>query len=139
VVGPRQGRHAPLEWDWGSALWSPDLAHAAPLPQGRGMYPGLVAKTDMVGFDLYPLQNWCRPEALPAVYDAQRELVALAAGKPTFQWIETGHMDCPDTPALAVTPQTLRAESWLAIAGGARGLGFFPVGWTGDIGEAILS
>ncbi len=110
---------------------------AAPLPTGRGMYPGLIAKADMVGFDLYPLQNWCRPELLGDVYAAQRELVALAAGKPTYQWIETAHMDCPDTPALAITPQTVRAESWLAIAGGARGLGFFPIGWTGDVGAAI--
>jgi hypothetical protein len=110
---------------------------AAPLPQGRGIYPGLIAKADVIGFDLYPLQNWCRREALPAVYDAQRELVALAGGKPTYQWIETGHMDCPDTPELHVSPEVLRAESWLAIAGGARGLGFFPIGWTGDIAEAI--
>jgi hypothetical protein len=110
---------------------------AAPLPQGRGVYPGLIAKADVIGFDLYPLQNWCRRDALPAVYDAQRELVALAGGKPTYQWIETGHMDCPDTPDLHVSPEVLRAESWLAIAGGARGLGFFPIGWTGDIGEAI--
>jgi hypothetical protein len=110
---------------------------AAPLPQGRGMYPALVAKADVIGFDLYPLQNWCRRSAIPAVYDAQRELLQLAAGRPTYQWIETGHMDCPDTPDLHVTPEVLRAESWLAIAGGARGLGFFPIGWTGDIGEAI--
>jgi hypothetical protein len=110
---------------------------AAPLPQGRAMYPGLVAKADVIGFDLYPLQNWCRRDALPAVYDSQRELVQLAAGKPTYQWIETGHMDCPDTPELHVSPEVLRAEAWLAIAGGARGLGFFPIGWTGDIGEAI--
>jgi hypothetical protein len=110
---------------------------AAPLPQGRGMYPGLIAKADVIGFDLYPLQNWCRRDAIPSVYDAQRELVQLAAGKPTYQWIETGHMDCPDTSELHVSPDVLRAESWLAIAGGARGLGFFPIGWTGDIGEAI--
>jgi hypothetical protein len=110
---------------------------AAPLPIGRGVYPGLIAKADVIGFDLYPLQNWCRRDALPAVYDAQRELVRLAAGKPTYQWIETGHMDCPDTPDLHVSPDVLRAEAWLAIAGGARGLGFFPIGWTGDIGEAI--
>ena len=32
----------------------------------------------------------------------------------------------------------MRAESWLAIAGGAKGLGFFPpAAWTGDVGEAI--
>jgi hypothetical protein len=110
---------------------------AAPLPQGRGMYPGLVAKADVIGFDLYPLQSWCRRDAISSVYTAQQELVRLAAGKPTYQWIETSHMDCPDTPELGVTPEGLRAESWLAIAGGARGLGFFPIGWTGSVGEGI--
>jgi hypothetical protein len=110
---------------------------AAPLAQGRGIYPGLIAKADMVGFDLYPLQIWCRPERLVDVYLAQRELVSLAKGKPTFQWIEAAGMNCP-RGRTAVTPQTVRAESWLAIAGGARGLGFFPpAAWTGDVGEAI--
>jgi hypothetical protein len=110
---------------------------AASLPLGRGVYPGLIAKADVIGFDLYPLQNWCRRNAMADVFAAQQELVRLAAGKPTFQWIETAHMDCPDTPELAVSAETLRAESWLAIAGGARGLGFFPIGWTGSVGEGI--
>ncbi len=111
---------------------------AAPLSYGRGIYPGLVAKADMVGFDLYPLQNWCRPERLVDVYHSQRELVELAKGKPTFQWIEAAGMTCPHDGPTAVTPQTVRAESWLAIAGGAKGLGFFPpAAWTGDVGEAI--
>jgi hypothetical protein len=111
---------------------------AAPLPGGKGMYPGLVAKADVVGFDLYPLQVWCRRDALPDVAAAQRELVALAAGKPTFQWIETTHMQCPfDDQSLAVTPETVRAESWLALIGGAHGLGFFPIGWTGDVSGAL--
>ena len=111
---------------------------AAPLPQGRGMYPGLVAKADMVGFDLYPLTYWCRPERLVDVYFSQRELVAFARGKPTFQWIEAAGMICPHEGPNAVTPATVRAESWLAIAGGAKGLGFFPpAAWTGDVGEAI--
>ena len=79
----------------------------------------------MIGFDLYPLQSWCRPERLVDVYHSQRELVDLAQGKPTFQWIEAAGMTCPHGGATAVTPQTVRAESWLAIAGGAKGLGFF--------------
>ena len=111
---------------------------AAPLPAGKGMYPGLVAKADVVGFDLYPLQVWCKRSALPDVAAAQRELVRLAAGKPTFQWIETTHMQCPfGDPDLAVTPATVRAESWLALVGGAHGLGFFPIGWTGDVSGAL--
>jgi hypothetical protein len=111
---------------------------AAPLAQGRGIYPGLIAKADMIGFDLYPLQGWCRPDRLVDVYHSQRELVELARGKPTFQWIEAAGMRCAHEGPTAVTPQTVRAESWLAIAGGARGLGFFPpAAWTGDVGEAI--
>ena len=111
---------------------------AAPLPAGKAIYPGLVAKADVVGFDLYPLQVWCRRSALPDVAAAQRELVRLAAGKPTFQWIETTHMQCPfGDGALAVTPATVRAESWLALVGGAHGLGFFPIGWTGDVSGAL--
>jgi hypothetical protein len=109
---------------------------AAPLPQGRSMYPGLIAKSDVVGFDLFPLQEWCKPDRLDDVYHAQQELVRLAAGKPTFQWIEAAEWRCPGGKT-AVTPATVRAESWLAIAGGARGLGFFPGYWSPTIGRAI--
>ncbi|MER3409863.1 MAG: hypothetical protein C4306_07135, partial [Thermoleophilia bacterium] len=110
---------------------------AAPLAAGRGMYPGLVARADVVGFDLYPLQEWCRPDRLADVYLAQRELVQLARGKPTFQWIEAAGMRCPGGKT-AVTPETVRAEAWLAVVGGARGLGFFPPGaWTGEVGAAL--
>jgi hypothetical protein len=111
---------------------------AAPLGNGRAIYPGLVAKANVVGFDLYPLQGWCRPERLGDVFWAQRELAhGLARGKPTYQWIETSGMLCPGGPT-AVTPATVRAESLLAIAGGARGLGFFPAAaWTGAVGTAI--
>lgn len=111
---------------------------AAPLTYGRAIYPGLIEKADVIGFDLYPLQNWCRPERLADVYLAQRELVKLSEGRPTYQWIEAAGMTCPHTGATEVTPATVRAESWLAIAGGARGLGFFPpAAWTGDVGRAI--
>ena len=109
---------------------------AAPLPAGRGMYPGLIARADVVGFDLYPLQECCRADRLGDVYLAQQELARLSTGKPTFQWIETKSWRCP-AGQTAVTPETVRAESWLAIAGGAKGLGFFPASWTPDIGAAI--
>jgi hypothetical protein len=109
---------------------------AAPLPQGRGMYPGVVANADVLGFDLYPLQNWCRFDDFGVVYDSQRELVQLAVGKPTFQWIEARHMDCAD-PTLDPTPQTVRAETWLAIAGGAHAIGYFPYSWQPDVGDEI--
>jgi hypothetical protein len=109
---------------------------AAPLPTGRGMYDGLVRRADVVGFDLYPLQELCRPELLPWVYDAQASLRELARPRATFQWIEDRELNCPDA-ADAVTPATIRVESWLAIAGGATGLGFFPGNWDAAVGSTI--
>jgi hypothetical protein len=112
------------------------FSHAAPLPTGRGMYPALVANADVLGFDLYPLENWCRWDDFAKVFDSQRELVGLAAGKPTFQWIEASHMDCGD-PVLNPTPQTVRAETWLAVAGGAHAIGYFPKDFSPEIGAEI--
>jgi hypothetical protein len=109
---------------------------AAALPAGRTMYPSLIAAADVVGFDLYPLQELCRPDFLAADFDAQQQLVELTGGKPTFQWIEVREMKCPSVP---VTNATIRAESWLALAGGAHGLGFFPNDWGAQTGEAIAA
>jgi hypothetical protein len=111
-------------------------SNAAPLPQGRGMYPALIDNADVLGFDLYPLQNWCRYDEFGHVFDSQRELVRLAAGKPTFQWIEARPMDCHD-PTLDPTADTVRAETWLAIAGGAHAIGYFPYSWSPDVGAEI--
>ena len=61
----------------------------------------------------------CRPALLPWVFDAQQELTRLAFPKPTFQWIEVRQMKCAD-PTAAVTQQTVRVESWLAIAAGGH-------------------
>jgi hypothetical protein len=111
-------------------------SHAAPLPQGRGMYPALVASADVLGFDLYPLQNWCRFDSFGDVFDAQLDLVAIARGKPTFQWIEARRMDCFGDE-LDPTPETVRAEAWLSIAGGAHAIGYFPNNWSPAVGAEI--
>lgn len=110
--------------------------HAAPLPQGRGMYPALVASADVLGFDLYPLQNWCRFDSFGDVFNSQLDLVAISRGKPTFQWIEARQMDCFGAE-LDPTPETVRAESWLSIAGGAHAIGYFPNNWSPAVGAEI--
>jgi len=110
------------------------------LPPGasRAVYPRFIARADMIGFDLYPLQVWCRRDALGAVYHAQRELAALAGPRATFQWIEAGRMEfCGGRASLDPTPATVRAETWLAIAGGARGVGWFPDHWQPPIAKAV--
>jgi hypothetical protein len=111
---------------------------AAPLPRGRAMYPGLVSRTDMIGFDLYPLQEWCEPGRIAAVEAAQRELVQLARGKPTYQWIEAATMKCLAAED-AVTPAVLRAETLLALVGGAHGIGFFPPEWDGNLNDTVAT
>jgi hypothetical protein len=111
-------------------------SRANPLPQGRGMYPALAESADVLGFDLYPLQNWCRWDSFGDVFDSQLDLVALGRGRPTFQWIEARRMDCMGAQ-LDPTPETVRAEAWLSIAGGAHAIGYFPNNWSAEVGAEI--
>ncbi|MEX2211459.1 MAG: hypothetical protein WD689_06820 [Gaiellaceae bacterium] len=98
----------------------------------KSAYPAYVAKTDVVSFDLYPVAHYCPEKAghdgitVDSVFTQQLELVQLAAGRPTFQWIELNDLEhwCP-----APTAAQVRAEIWLAVAGGARGMGYFTHGW----------
>jgi len=106
--------------------------HAAPGPHGRDIYPEYFERADVIGFDLYPVEVRCSVSWIDAVYWYQRELVQLAKGKPTFQWIEAGPMEhCRENED--PTPAVVRAETWLAIAGGARGIGYFPDWWVESI------
>jgi len=132
LIPPRDGRLTFL------TLTNHFYSKAAPLPQGKGMYPALLDVPDVVGFDLYPLQVWCRP-AFADVFDSQNEIVQMSGGKPTFQWIETRQMEHEDCqrPALQPTPDTVRAETWLAVAGGATGIGYFPNSWSTEIGDTV--
>jgi hypothetical protein len=111
-------------------------SRANPLPQGKGLYPALAASADVLGFDLYPLQNWCRFDSFGDVFDSQLDLVALGRGRPTFQWIEARRMDCMGAQ-LDPTPETVRAEAWLSIAGGAHAIGYFPNSWSAEVGAEI--
>jgi hypothetical protein len=113
--------------------------HTAPPPNGKEIYPAFFDSADVIGFDTYPVEVRCSVAQIDNVYWLQRELVALTRGKPTFQWIEAGPMEhCRwnEDP----TPAVVRAETWLAIAGGARGIGYFPDWWVEDIrGEVRLT
>ena len=84
---------------------------------------GFARLADMAGFDLYPL-NACQGN-LTAVYDAQRLFARLAGATPTFQWIETGPIRPGYCGGFGMTAEELNAEVWLAVIGGARGIGYF--------------
>jgi len=105
---------------------------AAPPPNGKSIYPAFFERTDVIGFDTYPVEVRCSLAQIDNVYWMQRELITLTGGKPTFQWIEAGPMEhCRQNED--PTPAIVRAETWLAIAGGARGIGYFPDWWVEDI------
>jgi hypothetical protein len=99
----------------------------------RNDYKRFAADADVVGFDMYPVVKFCGRVSLLDMFRAQRELMTIyAPGKPTFQWIETSRMT-GECPTIAITPQIVGAETWLAVAGGACGIGYFTNSWTGDL------
>jgi hypothetical protein len=91
-------------------------------------YRGFAQLADVAGFDLYPLGH-CQND-LSVVYDSQRAFVRLVRPAPTFQWIETGPIKPTYCGGFQMSPAELTAEVWLAIAGGARGIGFFTHTWS---------
>jgi hypothetical protein len=96
----------------------------------RASYKRFAAAADVIGFDMYPIVKFCGRVSLLDVFRAQRELATTyAPGKPTFQWIETGPMT-GECPTLRITPEIVNAETWLAVAGGACGIGYFTNSWT---------
>jgi hypothetical protein len=110
-----------------------------------GEYRRFAAVADVVGFDLYPIAKFCGRVSLLDVFRAQRELTTTyAPGKPTFQWIETGPM-AGECTAIPITPTIANAEAWLAVAGGAVGIGWFTSSWTSgswnrwDVSAAMLA
>lgn len=111
--------------------------YMAPPHAGRGVYPGWFSRADVIGFDTYPIEGRCRFDLIPWVYNLQKTLVQMVAPKPTFQWIEAGPME----KCFKVDPTTasVRAESWLSIAAGARGIGYFPDVWDDPIRDTITS
>ena len=99
----------------------------------RNDYKRFTAEADVVGFDMYPVVKFCGRVPLLDVFRAQRELMTIyAPGKPTFQWIETSKMT-GECASMQITPAIVNAETWLAIAGGACGIGYFTNSWTGDL------
>jgi hypothetical protein len=99
----------------------------------RADYKRFAALADVVGFDMYPIVKFCGRVPLTDMFHAQRELMTTyAPGKPTFQWIETSKMT-GECSTIAITPAIVKAETWLAVAGGACGIGYFTNSWTGDV------
>jgi len=99
--------------------------------RGR-LYPPLVKHCDVVGFDVYPIYGWNKPEWLPRVAEGVTQLRRLAGEKrPLYAWIET----CKGSQWISydrqkdVLPRHTRAEVWMAIIRGATAIGYFTHAW----------
>ncbi|MBK8101479.1 MAG: hypothetical protein IPK26_30735 [Planctomycetes bacterium] len=95
---------------------------------GRGVrtnhpedYAGYLRGCDLASFDIYPVTHK-KPEVhdrLEFVGHGVRRLTQWSGGKPVFACIETTHIDNAESRP---TPEQVRAEVWIAITCGARGI-----------------
>ncbi len=100
--------------------------------QRQSLYPAYIAGADVVGYDIYPIYGWNKPEWIHLVHDATVHLAGLAGQRPIYAWIETskgGQWTGPLDRQQDVTPTHIRAEVWMAICGGARIIGYFTHVW----------
>ncbi len=100
--------------------------------QRQALYPEYVKATDVVGYDIYPIYGWNKPEWLYLVRDATELLVSLAGQRPVYGWIETskgGQWTGALERQKDVTPEHIRAEVWMSICGGATAIGYFTHIW----------
>ena len=98
----------------------------------RAMYPKYIEASDVVGYDIYPIYGWNKPEWLHLVHEATELLVRMAGNRPVYAWIETskgsqwtGDLDRQKD----VKPEHIRAEVWMSICRGATAIGYFTHIW----------
>ncbi|MFQ5906580.1 MAG: hypothetical protein ACE5JA_08405 [bacterium] len=106
--------------------------------------------TDIVGYDLYPVTGWGKPEWVPLIGPATRKLRTLAGPRvpvwvilectTKLRWVSQEKLNRIGHPQGARDFE-LRAMVWLAIVNGAKGIGYFPHRWEpykqADISEEV--
>jgi hypothetical protein len=100
--------------------------------QRSELYPAYIQAADVVGYDIYPIYGWNKPEWLHLVHDATGLLVDQAGPRPVYAWIETskgGQYTGPLERQHEVTPAHIKAEVWMAICRGATAIGYFTHIW----------
>ena len=100
--------------------------------QRTTLYPAYIQSADVVGYDIYPIYGWNKPEWIYLVHDATELLVAHAGTRPVYAWIETskgGQYTGDLARQKDVTPAHIRAEVWMAICRGATAIGYFTHVW----------
>lgn len=100
--------------------------------QRTSLYPEYIQAADVVGYDIYPIYGWNKPEWIHLVHDATALLVEKASPRPVYAWIETSkgsQWTGPLERQKDVTPAHIQAEVWMAITQGATAIGYFTHVW----------
>lgn len=102
------------------------------------IYPAYCKATDIVGYDLYPVTGWGRPEWVPLIAPVTRKLRELAPPRvpvwvilectKKLRWVSQERLNRIGRPQGA-TAAELRAMVWMALINGAKGIGYFPHRW----------
>ena len=100
--------------------------------QRRALYPAYIRAADVVGYDIYPIYGWNKPEWIHLVSEATGLLADMAGARPVYAWIETskgGQYTGSLDRQKEVTPTHIRAEVWMAVCRGATAIGYFTHVW----------
>lgn len=103
-----------------------------PDEERKKLYSDFIRSTDVVGYDIYPIYGWNRPDWIHLVYEATGLLVEMGPGRPVYAWIETskgGQYTGDLSRQHPVNPEHIRAEVWMAICQGATAIGYFTHIW----------
>lgn len=94
------------------------------------LYDEYLRHADVVAFDHYPVTGWNAPRRLPEVGLMTRQLRRMARpSQPVWTIVEASDQELPWTApeTRGPTAAEVRAEAWMSIAGGARGIGYFTI------------
>jgi len=103
-----------------------------PAARRAELYGAWVKSCDVVGFDVYPIYGWNKPEWLEYVAKGTGQLRQIAGPKrPVYAWIESckGCKYVTYSRQKDVLPKHTRAEVWMALIQGATAIGYFTHAW----------
>lgn len=92
-------------------------------------YRAFGEAADCLSFDHYPVTGYNQPAGVPELAAATREFVQLYPGKANWVIVEASDQDLDWTPkqTRGPTPREMRAEVWMAVTAGAKGIGYFTI------------
>ncbi len=103
-------------------------------------YPLYALGADILSYDIYPVNSThtdVKEKLWLVAYGVDRLRTWSNYGKPVWVWIETTKISAGSNRR--PTPAEVKAEVWMAIVHGARGIGYFCHKWDPFVEAGLLS